>query len=175
MCIRDSINAEYMGFISRIFHYIGINSAMGCCEGRGKEAKEKTLNKDSGIAYTKDKTTNLESDDLNTETDTVDLSVRNSKQAEYWDPKFSQANSPKDATPGFHVSVHEHDLFYIVKDDGWRCNGYQFGGCVSGIKAPYETATMDRYNCKNCHFDLCKKCLEKHLCQIQLITLTSHT
>eukprot|EP00826_Nyctotherus_ovalis_P057735 TRINITY_DN7902_c0_g1_i10.p1 TRINITY_DN7902_c0_g1~~TRINITY_DN7902_c0_g1_i10.p1 ORF type:complete len:184 (+),score=39.00 TRINITY_DN7902_c0_g1_i10:107-658(+) len=60
----------------------------------------------------------------------------------------------------YAVTVHEHPLKFVIKDNGWACNGKNFkGGCKSGFKDFDETKGVLRFRCRTCDFDFCEKCL----------------
>ena len=64
----------------------------------------------------------------------------------------------------YTVSVHEHPLIYLEKDNGWGCDGRRIvGGCKSGFTGFYQTGGALRFRCVGCDYDLCVRCLEAYL------------
>ena len=47
------------------------------------------------------------------------------------------------------------------RDTGWTCSGMMFipGGCKKGCTGVDQTKGWERWQCKQCDFNLCKKCL----------------
>lgn len=54
---------------------------------------------------------------------------------------------------------HKVDCLGCKRNDGWTCRGYD-GGCKSGITARGQTFGMERFRCKDCGYDLCRKCYD---------------
>ena len=75
-----------------------------------------------------------------------------------------KALKQKRKTEPCKVSVHSHPLKFVVKDNGWGCDGRNAtGGCRSGTTSFHQTTGMERYRCESCDYDLCLKCLEAHI------------
>lgn len=61
------------------------------------------------------------------------------------------------------VSVHPHELYSILREDGWACDGIMLpGGCVSGYTGKLQASGLVRFTCMDDNYDLCEKCAEKY-------------
>ena len=82
--------------------------------------------------------------------------------------KENQLKKEENEPETFPTSLHPHKLQIINCDDGWSCNGRsQPGGCQSKITGFSQTFGMTRYHCKACEFDLCEKCLNTPVEQLE--------
>ena len=65
----------------------------------------------------------------------------------------------------YKSSTHNHPLKYLdtTMSNGWKCDGFYLSSkCLSGITDFHQTASIKRFRCMQCDYDLCHKCMIKY-------------
>jgi hypothetical protein len=75
------------------------------------------------------------------------------------------ANETPQIGAKFKVKSHQHELVFIVRDNGWSCSGMTEhpGGCLRGCTGFSQSTGWPRYRCDECDFDYCDLCLQRDL------------
>jgi len=63
------------------------------------------------------------------------------------------------------VHNHDHELTErVIVNDGWNCSQLKNAGkCFSGLTGFYQSDGLRGWECRDCDFDICEKCIQVDL------------